>query len=179
MIFVSLFPTTEKETSYMLKWWRMPLYAGWINAENLIIWLVTFQIQIFKFKTASTPSYHFVFLLLCFAAFCCKRYFLNSSTFFVLCFHSRWRFRFSRFLVSGKRVWRGTLLFLEKSQKTLAENNFGERKFSCTRLNFGEILFAGTKWTVSGGQYCSILPARVANQNTEFATYCPLTELAM
>ena len=31
----------------------------------------------------------------------------------------------------------------------MAENNFGERKLSCTRLNFGEILFAGTKRAVS------------------------------
>ena len=42
----------------MLKWWRVPLYPDWINAENTIIWLVTFQMQIsnsnfqiFKFKT--------------------------------------------------------------------------------------------------------------------------------
>ena len=28
----------------------MPLYPDWINAENTIIWLVTFQIQIFKNK---------------------------------------------------------------------------------------------------------------------------------
>ena len=42
----------------MLKWWRVPPYPDWINAENTIIWLVTFQIQIsnsnfqnFKFKT--------------------------------------------------------------------------------------------------------------------------------
>ena len=50
MIFVScLFPTTEKETSYMLKWWRMPLYPYWINAEyNHLIGYISnsnFQIQ--------------------------------------------------------------------------------------------------------------------------------------
>ena len=45
-------------------------------------------------------------------------------------------------------------------------------------LNFGEILFAGTKRGIPGGQYGSILPARVANQNTEFAAYCLLAELA-
>ena len=48
----------------------------------------------------------------------------------------------------------------EKSQKnlfTLAQNNFGERKLSYTYLNFGEILFAGTKRAVPGGQYRSIL----------------------
>ena len=36
------FSSTEKETSYMLKWWRVPLYPDWINAENTIIWLVTY-----------------------------------------------------------------------------------------------------------------------------------------
>ena len=66
-----------------------------------------------------------------------------------------------------------------KNLSTLAENNFGERNLSCTRLNFGEILFAGTKRAVLGGQYRSILSARVANQNTEFAAYCPLAELAI
>ena len=60
----------------------------------------------------------------------------------------------------------------------LAESNFSERKLSCTRLNFGEILFAGRKRAVPGGQYF-ILPALVANQNTEFAAYCPLAELAI
>jgi len=71
----------------------------------------------------------------------------------------------------------------EKSQKNLftlvVENNFGKRKLLCTCLNFGEILFAGTKRAVPGGQYRSILPAQVANQNTEFAAYCPLVELAI
>ena len=72
----------------------------------------------------------------------------------------------------------------EKSQNhkiffTWAENNFGERKLSCTRLNFGEILFAGTKRAVPGGQYRSILPARVANQKIELAADCPLAELAI
>jgi len=32
-----LFLSTEKETSYMLKRWRMPLYPDWINAENATI----------------------------------------------------------------------------------------------------------------------------------------------
>ena len=68
---------------------------------------------------------------------------------------------------------------ITKNLFTLAENNFGERKLSCTRLNFGEILFAGTKRAVPDGQYRSILPARVANQNTEFSAYCPLAELAI
>ena len=79
-------------------------------------------------------------------------------------------------------LWTETKSRVIKTQKnlfTLAENNFSERKLSCTCLNFGEMLFAGTKWAVPGAQYRSILPARVANQNTEFAAYCPLAELAI
>ena len=68
-----------------------------------------------------------------------------------------------------------------RSQKILllSRKVFCERKVSCTRLNFGEILFAGTKRAIPGGRYRSILPARVANQNTEFAAYCPLAEFAI
>jgi len=68
---------------------------------------------------------------------------------------------------------------ITKNLFILAENNFGERKLSCSRWKFGEILFAGTKRAIPGGQYHSIVPARVANQDTEFAAYCPLAELAI
>ena len=34
--------------------------------------------------------------------------------------------------------------------------------------------FAGTKWEIPSGQDRPILPARVANQNTGFASSCPL-----
>ena len=114
--------------------------------------LAKFQIQIFKFKTN-----------FCLPVAVAKRIFKTRQHF---CFHSRCR---SFWFHKDREITR--ILF------TIAENNFGERKLSCTRLNFGEILFAGSKWAVPGGQYHSILPARVANQNTEFATYCPLAEL--
>ena len=81
-------------------------------------------------------------------------------------------FRFSRFLVPSRQ--RNHRKIFLQSRKI-----FCKRKLSCTRLNFGEILFAGTKRAIPGGQYGSILPARVANQNTEFAAYCPLAELAI
>ena len=62
-----------------------------------------------------------------------------------------------------------------KTEKS-AKKNFlpWQKMFSAkenirTRLNFGEILFAGTKFAVLGGQYRFILPTRFANQNTEFA----------
>ena len=108
-----------------------------------------FQIQIFKFKT------NFVFNLPVFAG---KRIFKTYQHFCFRCFHSRWHF-----------FWFHKDREITKNIFTLAENNFGEGKLSCTRLNFGEILFAGTKRAVPGGQYRSILPARLAIQNTEFA----------
>ena len=44
---------------------------------------------------------------------------------------------------------------ITKNLFTLAESNFSERKLLCTCLNFGNILFAGTKRAVPGGQYRS------------------------
>ena len=100
--------------------------------------------------------------------FVAKLTFKTHQHFCFLCFHSRWRFFwFHKDRENTKHLF------------TLAENNFGERKLWCTRLNFGEILFAATKRAVPGGQYRSILPARVANPDTEFAAYCPLAELAI
>ena len=146
----------------MLKWWSVPLYPDWINAENTIIWLVTFQIQtqILNFQIPNK--------LLCLPVFVAKRIFKTHQHFCFLCFHSRWRF-----------FWFHKDRENTKNLFTLAENNFSGRKLSCTRLNFGEILFAGTKRVVPGGPYRSILPVRVANQNTEFGAYCPLAELAI
>ena len=119
----------------------------------------------FKFKFSNFQIQN---KLLCLPVFVAKRIFKTHQHFYFLCFHSRWRF-----------FWFHKDRENTKNLFTLAENNFGERKLSCTRLNFGEILFAGTKRAVPGGQYRSILPARVANQNTEFAEYCPLAELAI
>ena len=118
----------------------------------------------FKFKCSNSKQ-TFVFNLPVFAA---KRIFKTYERFYFLCFHSRGRF-----------FWFHKDREITKSLFTLAESNFSERKLSCTRLNFGEISFAGTKRAVPGGQYHSILPARVANRNTEFAAYCPVPELAI
>ena len=114
-----------------------------------------FQIQIFKFKTN-----------FCLPVIIGKRTFKTHEHFCFLCFHSRCR---SFWFRKDKEITRN--LFI------IAKTNFRERNLSCTHLNFGEILFAGSKRAVSGGQYRSILPARVANQNTEFVAYCPLAEL--
>ena len=39
--------------------------------------------------------------------------------------------------------------------------------------------FAETKWEIPSGQDRPILPARIANQNTGFASSCPLMEPAI
>ena len=109
----------------------------------------------FKFKTS-----------FCLPVFVAKRIFKTHQHFCFLCFHSRWR-----------SFWFHKDREITKNLFTLAKNNFAERKLLCTRLNFGEILFAGTKRAVWGRQYRSILPVRVANQNSEFAACCQLTEL--
>ena len=127
----------------MLRWWRVLLYPDWINAENAIIWLVTFQISNSNFQIQNK--------LLCLPVFVAKSIFKTHQHF---CFHSRWHF-----------FWFHKDREITKNLFTLAENNFGERKVSCTCLNFGEILFARTKRAVPGGQYRSILSPRVANQN--------------
>ena len=126
---------------------------------NHLIGYRTFQIHnYFKFKFSN----------LCLLVFVAKRIFKTHQHFCFLCFHSRWRF-----------FWFHKDRENTKNLFTLAKNNFAESKLSCTCLNFGEILFAGTKQAVPGGQYCSILPPQVANQNTEFAAYCPLVQLAI
>ena len=100
----------------MLKSWRVPLCPDWINAENTIIWLVTFQIQIsnsnFKFSNFQIQN-----KLFCLPVFVAKRIFKTHQHFCFLCFHSRWRFFW--FHKDRKNT---------KNLFTLAENNFGERK---------------------------------------------------
>ena len=148
----------------MLKWWRMPLYPDWINAENTIIWLVTFQIQISNFQIQN--RFH-AFISLCVFTFVFAGFYktcflkpINIFVFFVFILVDA--FRFPVFWFHKDRE-------ITKNLSSLAENNYGERKLSCTRLNFGEIIPGGMKRAVSGEQYRSILPARVGNQNTEFA----------
>ena len=84
----------------------------------------------------------FISFTFLFVGFYCKTYFLNSSTFLFYLFSLS--LTLSVFPLSGS-------IKTEKSQKnlfTLAENNFGQRKLTSTRLHFGEILFAGTKRAV-------------------------------
>ena len=148
---------------YILLTKREVKMAGyWSSSLFAFLWTET-KLH-FKFKFSNSKQ-TFVFNLPVFAA---KRIFKTYQYFCFLCFHSR-----------GHFSWFHKDREITKSLFTLAESNFSERKLSCTRLNFVEILFAGTKRAVPGGQYHSILPARVANQNTEFAAYCPLAELVI
>ena len=125
-----------------------------------IIWLVTFQIQI------SNLNFQIQNKLCCLPVFVAKPIFKTHQHFCFLCFHSCWRFFWFHKAREIKSFY-------------FSRKYFGKRKLSCPRLNFGKILFAGTKRAVSGGQYSSILRAWVANQNTEFPTYSPLAELAI
>ena len=58
---------------------------------------------------------------------------------------------------------------------TVTENILRKKSFG-TRLDFGEMLLREQN---GNPEYRSILPAWVANQNTEFAASCPLAELAL
>ena len=129
----------------MLKWWHVPLYPHWINEETTIIWLVIFQIQIFKFKTN-----------FCVCRFLLQNVFsklINIFVFFVFIL-------VDAFSGSMKTEDREST----KNLFTLAESNFGERNLSCTCLNFGEILFAGTK-RGSSGQAVSLHLVRSGSQS--------------
>ena len=149
----------------MLKRWRVPLIS-WLDKCRKCSHLISYiSNSNFKFKFSNFQIQN---KLLCLPVFVTEHIFKTHQQFYFLCFHSRWRF-----------FWFHKDRAITKSLFTLAEKNFGERNLSCTRLNFGEILFAETKRAVPGGQYHSNLPARVANQNTEFAANCPLAELAI
>ena len=77
------------------------------------------QIQIFKLKTN--------LCLICRVLL--QNVFLKLINHFCfLCFHSRWRF-----------FWFHKDREITKNLFTLAENNFGERKLRCTRLNFKRV----------------------------------------
>ena len=83
----------------------------------------------FKFKFSNSKQ-TFVFNL---PGFATKVIFKTYQHFCFLCFHSRWRF-----------FWFHKDWEITQNLFTLVESNFSERKLSCTRLNVGEILFAGT-----------------------------------
>ena len=114
-----------------------------IQSFDWLHFKLKFKFQMFKFKTASTPSYYFVLLL-----FYCKRYFLKLINIFVFILVDA--FGFQVFWFHKDREITKTLF-------TMAENNFGERKlwrnFSC-----------GNE-TGSPGRVVSLHPARSGSQS--------------
>ena len=107
------------------------------------------------------PSFQIQNKLLCLPVFVAKRIFKTHQHFCFLCFHCRWHF-----------FWFHKGIEITKNLFTLAENNFGERKLSCTLPKFYL-----RERNSSPGRAVSLHLARSANQNTEFAAYCPLSEL--
>ena len=97
----------------------MPLYPDWINAENTIIWLVTFQIQI------SNSNFQIQNKLLCLPIFVLKLIFKTHQHFCFLCFYSRWCF-----------FWFHKDRKITKNLFTLAENNTVKENFRALALNF-------------------------------------------
>ena len=132
----------------MLKWWRLPLYPDWINAENTIIWLVTFQIQIqiqiqiFKFK-----------INLCVCRFLLQNVFLKLINVFV-------------FFVSFSL----TLFWFHKDREitknlfTLAESNLGGKKTVVHSLELWRNFIGGNE-TGSPGRAVSLHLARSGSQS--------------
>ena len=128
----------------MLKWWRLPLYPDWINAENTIVWLVTFQIQIFKFSNSKQT---FVF-----AGFVAKRILKTYQRFCFLCF----------ILVD---VFSGSIKTENtKHLFTLAESNFGEKKTFEHSLELWRNFICGNE-TGSPGRAVSLHLARSGSQS--------------
>ena len=80
-------------------------------------------------------------------------------------------FRFSRFLVPSRQI--------NHRKSFYCDGKYLRKKTFVHLLGLRRNFIAGTKRAIPSGQYRSILPARVANQNTEFAAYCPLAELAI
>ena len=132
----------------MLKWSRVPLYPDWVNAENTIIWLVTFQIQI------SNSNFQIQNKLLCsICRFLLQTVVLNLINIFVF---------FVFILVDA---FSGSIK-TEKSQKnlfTLAESNFSERKLSWTRLDWRNFICGNE--TGSPGRAVSLHLARSGSQS--------------
>ena len=81
------------------------------------------------------------------------------------------------------KINRSTLIFVHLALSDACNNeclncfinNVNER---CKRASSNS-LFAGPKRLIPSGQDRPILPARVANQNTGFASSCPLVEPAI
>ena len=83
-------------------------------------------------------------------------------------------------LADFKRFKEGTAkrnLFLEQNQSHLDRTNLVNKGFIVWPKR--ELFLAGTKREILSGQDRSILPAPIANQNTGFASSCPLADSAI
>ena len=118
----------------------------------------------------STPSCCFVILLLCLPVFVAKCILETHQHLCFLCFHSRWRFRFPRFLVPSRQ--RIHNLF------TVNENIL-RKKTSVRPLGLRRNFIGGTKRAIPTEQYRSIFLARVANHSPGFGSFCLLMKLVL
>ena len=126
----------------MLEWWRLPLYPDLINAANTIIWLVTFQIQIFKFKTN----------------FCVCRFLLQN-----VFFKTYQRFCFLCFILVD--AFSGSIKTeITKNLFTLADSNFGEKQTFVRSLELWRNFICGNE-TGSPGRAVSLHLARSGSQS--------------
>ena len=120
---------------FIFEHWKGTQLNAKVIARVPISWLDKCRKSNHLIGYISNSKQTFVFNLLVFAA---KRIFKTYHHYCFLCFHSSWRF-----------FWFHKYREITKNLFTLAENNFSKRKLLCTRLNFGKILFAGTKRAVS------------------------------
>ena len=80
-------------------------------------------------------------------------------------------FRFSRFLVPPRQ--RNLRKSFYGHGKYFAKENFRAPAWTSAKC------YCGNKRAIPSRQYCSILPARVANHSAGFGSSCPLVELAI
>ena len=68
----------------------------------------------------------------------------------------------------------------EANIRDLDQTNLVSKGFIiCQKITPKNFVFVRTKWAIPSGQDRPILPALVANQNTGFASSCPLSEPAI
>ena len=124
---------------FIFERWKGNQLDAKVMACALISWLDQYRKCNHLIGYISNSNFKFKFSifqiqnkLLYLPVFVAKRIF-KTQHFCFLCFHYRWRF-----------FWFHKDRKITKNLFNLAETNFGERKLSCTHLNFGEILFAGS-----------------------------------
>ena len=129
----------------MLQWWRVPLHPDWINAENTMIWLVTFQIQISNLNFQIQNK-----LLFNLPVFAAKSIFKTYQHFCFLCFHSRWRF----FWFHKDREITKKSFYLSRK---FTGRHFGIRCINISKWQFDRMQdFSENHFRVSGASWVNI-----------------------